>query len=223
MATPQAEPASDPGIAARDLAPMAREAALEAERERRLPAPLVAAISGAGLFRMLVPRELDGGEATPAQLIDAVETLANGDGAAGWCLAVASTSGMLAAYLPEDQAAEVYGDPDGIAGGVFAPKGRAVEGPDGLLASGRWPFASGCEHCDWLMGCSARCVTSTSRPSTCSLVRLRGSSQGGACSANRSTRASCKSIRRRRRCTRASQPRCGRALPPPRRRRRRAA
>jgi alkylation response protein AidB-like acyl-CoA dehydrogenase len=152
MATPQTKPASDPVTAARDLAPMAREAALEAERERRLPAPLVAAISEAGLFRMLVPRELGGAEATPAQLVDAVEALANGDGAAGWCLAVLSTSGMLAAYLPEEQAAEVYGDPHGIAGGVFAPKGRAVEGPDGLLASGRWPFASGCEHCDWLMG-----------------------------------------------------------------------
>ena len=153
MATPQTtEPASDPGAAARQLAPMARGAALEAERERRLPAPLVTAISEAGLFRMLVPRELGGGEATPAQLIEAVETLASGDGAAGWCLAVLSTSGMLAAYLPEEQAREVYGDPLGIAGGVFNPKGLAVEGPDGLLTSGRWPFASGCEHCDWLMG-----------------------------------------------------------------------
>jgi alkylation response protein AidB-like acyl-CoA dehydrogenase len=153
MATPRTtELAADPGAAARDLAPMAREAALEAERERRLPAPLVAAISDAGLFRMLVPRELGGGEATPAQLIESVEALANGDGAAGWCLAVASTSGMIAAYLPEAQAAEVYGDPQGIAGGVFAPKGRAVENADGLLASGRWPFSSGCEHCDWLMG-----------------------------------------------------------------------
>ena len=153
MATPQTtEPAADPGAAARGLAPMAGEAALEAERERRLTAPLVAAMSEAGLFRMLVPRELGGGEATPAQLVDAVEVLANGDGAAGWCLAVLSTSGMLAAYLPEQQAAEVYGDPQAITGGVFNPKGRAVDGPDGMLTSGRWPFASGCEHCDWLMG-----------------------------------------------------------------------
>ena len=153
MAAPQTkEPAADPGAAARDLAPLAREAALEAERDRRLPAPLVEAIAEAGLFRMLVPRELGGGEATPAQLVDAVELLAHGDGAAGWCLAVAATSGMLAAYLPDEQAREVFGDRRGIAGGVFAPKGRAVAGPDGLLAAGRWPFASGCEHCDWLMG-----------------------------------------------------------------------
>ena len=153
MAAPQTTPpAADPGAAARGLAPLAREAALEAERGRRLPRPLVEAIAEAGLFRMLVPRELGGGEATPAQLIDAVEALAHGDGAAGWCLAVAATSGMLAAYLPEEGADEVFGEPSGIAGGVFAPKGRAVAEADGLRASGRWQFASGCEHCDWLMG-----------------------------------------------------------------------
>lgn len=153
MAAPQTTTgAAGAGDAARELAPLAREAALEGERGRRLAAPLVEAIRDAGLFRMLVPRELGGGEATPAQLIEAVEALANGDGAAGWCLAVAATSGMLAAYLPEAQASEVFGDPRGIAGGVFAPKGRAVAGPDGLRVSGRWQFASGCEQCDWLMG-----------------------------------------------------------------------
>lgn len=153
MATPQtARSAADPGGAARQLAPLAAEAALQAERDRRLPAPLVEAIRDAGLFRMLVPAELGGGEATPAQLVDAVAELARGDGAAGWCLAVAATSGMLAAYLADEQASEVFGDPHGIAGGVFAPMGRAVAEGDGLRADGRWPFASGCEHCDWLMG-----------------------------------------------------------------------
>jgi alkylation response protein AidB-like acyl-CoA dehydrogenase len=39
-----------------------------------------------------------------------------------------------------------------VAGGVFAPKGRALAGGDGFTVSGRWPFASGCTHCDWLMG-----------------------------------------------------------------------
>jgi alkylation response protein AidB-like acyl-CoA dehydrogenase len=143
---------ADPLLEARRLAAQAREAAAQAERDRRLPADLVEAIAAAGLFRMLVPAELAGGEVTPAQMVGAVEALAYGDGAAGWCLAVAATSGMLAAYLPGEHAREVYGDPGSVAGGVFAPKGRAVAGPDGLRASGRWAFASGCEHCDWLMG-----------------------------------------------------------------------
>jgi alkylation response protein AidB-like acyl-CoA dehydrogenase len=35
---------------------------------------------------------------------------------------------------------------------VFAPKGRAVHEGETLRVSGRWQWASGSEHCDWLMG-----------------------------------------------------------------------
>jgi len=65
---------------------------------------------------------------------------------------VMSTAGMVAAYIPEDAAREVYGDSRSVVGGVFAPKGRAVVEGDGYLVSGRWPFSSGVDHCDWVMG-----------------------------------------------------------------------
>ncbi len=122
------------------------------ERERRLAPEVVEALAGAGLFRMLVPESLGGGEVSPAQMVDAIATVARGDGAAGWCVAVACTSGALAAYLPEGPAREVYGGGARCWGGVFAPKGRAGEEGDSLRVTGRWPFASGIDHCDWLMG-----------------------------------------------------------------------
>lgn len=141
-----------PVQAARALATRAAELAEEAERGRRLPDELAAEMARAGLFRMLVPAGIGGGEAEPAELIEAVSALAEGDGSAGWCLAVSATAGMLAAYLPEDAAGEVLGDPGSVAGGVFAPMGRAVAVDGAFEASGRWRFASGCDHCDWLMG-----------------------------------------------------------------------
>ena len=101
---------------------------------------------------MLVPESLGGGEVSPAQMVDAIAAVARGDGAAGWCVAVACTSGALAAYLPEGPAREVYGGGARCWGGVFAPKGRAGEEGDSLRVTGRWPFASGIDHCDWLMG-----------------------------------------------------------------------
>src|SRR5215218_11432260 len=106
---------------ARELAPLAREFAARAERERRLPAELSKQIADAGLYRLCVPASLGGGEAPPAELLGAVEALAEGDAAAGWCVAVCATAGMLGAYLEPDAAADVYGDPGGVVGGVFAP------------------------------------------------------------------------------------------------------
>jgi alkylation response protein AidB-like acyl-CoA dehydrogenase len=144
--------AADEVLAARALAPLAAELAPQAERERTLPRSLVDAVAHAGLFRLCVPREAGGLEADPATLVGCAEALAVGDGAAGWCLAIGATSGLLTGYLPLGTAREVFASPTAIAGGVFAPRGRAVVEGEGFRVSGRWPFASGCRHCDWLMG-----------------------------------------------------------------------
>jgi len=134
------------------LAALAAKHAAQGERERRLAAPVVEALAQAGVFRMLVPRSLGGEEAAPAEMIEAVAGLARGDGAAGWCAAIAATSGALGAYLPPAHAREVFAAPARCWGGVFAPKGRAVVDGDSYEVSGRWAFASGIDHCDWLMG-----------------------------------------------------------------------
>src|SRR4051794_30829566 len=135
-----------------ELAELAARLAPETERARRLPEELVTAMTGAGVFRMAVPEAVGGLERHPAELVATVAELARGDGAAGWCAAIGATSGLVAGYLPEDGAREIYGDPRTISGGVFAPRGKATRVDGGYRVSGRWPFASGCTHCDWLMG-----------------------------------------------------------------------
>src|SRR4051794_2893928 len=142
----------DPVEAARRLAPTAAELAPAAERDRQLAEPLVAALADAGLFRLCVPAAAGGLEAHPGTLVAAVRALAAGDAAAGWCVAIAATSGLVAGYLPEAAAREIYAEPATVVAGVFAPKGRATPEPGGFRVSGRWPFASGCRHADWLMG-----------------------------------------------------------------------
>jgi indole-3-acetate monooxygenase len=137
---------------ARSIAALAAERAAEGERERRLSGDLVEAMIDAGFFRLCVPASVGGGEADPATLVWVCEELARGDAAAGWCIAVMATAGMPAAYLPEEEAREVYGDPRSVVGGVFAPRGRAVVEGDRYRVSGRWPFSSGVDHCTWVMG-----------------------------------------------------------------------
>jgi alkylation response protein AidB-like acyl-CoA dehydrogenase len=134
------------------LAPAVREAADRIERERRLPAELARAFTEAGVFRLCVPRALGGLEVDPAVLIRAGETLAQADGSAGWCAMIGATSGVASAYLPEAAAREIYGSADAVTGGAFAPHGTATVVDGGYRVTGRWPFASGCEYCTWLMG-----------------------------------------------------------------------
>jgi alkylation response protein AidB-like acyl-CoA dehydrogenase len=139
------------------ILPRIRAAADEIETGRRLPRDLVEALVDAGVFRLCVPRSLGGAEAHPRLLLDVVETVAAADGSAGWCVMIGATSGLVSAYLADDVAREIYGDPRAITGGVFAPRGTAVPDGDALRVSGRWPFASGSEHCTWLMaGCLVR-------------------------------------------------------------------
>src|SRR3954452_4436477 len=138
--------------AARDLASDARARAPETERERRLADGLVEAMADAGLFRLCVPQYAGGVEASAAELVACCEEIARGDGAPAWCIATLGTTGLLAGFFPEESAREVYASPRSIAGGVVAPRGRAVAVEGGYRVNGRWPFASGCRHADWLLG-----------------------------------------------------------------------
>ncbi|HZS40351.1 MAG TPA: acyl-CoA dehydrogenase family protein [Polyangia bacterium] len=126
--------------------------AAQLERERRLPDAAVRALADAGVFKLLVPRRYGGSEASLATLLAVCETIARADGSAGWCAMIGASSGLMCAFLDDAAAREVFGDAGAIACGVFAPMGRATPVAGGLRVSGRWPFASGCEHSTWRTG-----------------------------------------------------------------------
>src|SRR5947207_6385006 len=87
--------------AAQALEPIIREHAAEAERERRLAAPVWEALAGAGLLRMYVPKSLGGLEVDPVTVARVTEVVAGSDSAAGWALMVANAGAWLGARLPD--------------------------------------------------------------------------------------------------------------------------
>lgn len=124
--------------------------AAEIEQARSLPRDIVDHLIETGVFRLCVPKAIGGLEAEPSELVERIAAIAEADGSTGWCAMIGATSGLAAAYLPQAAASAIYG-PRTVAGGVFAPRGRAVAAEGGFRISGRWAFASGCRHCDWLM------------------------------------------------------------------------
>jgi alkylation response protein AidB-like acyl-CoA dehydrogenase len=138
--------------AADELSALARERAAETESARRLPDELVAGLRASGLMRAGAPAAIGAAEAPPAVTLRCAEAVARGDASAGWCVSIAATSSLLAGWLPPEGLAEVFGDPDAVAAGVWAPRGLARRVEGGYVVSGRWAFCSGIMHSDWMFG-----------------------------------------------------------------------
>jgi alkylation response protein AidB-like acyl-CoA dehydrogenase len=125
----------------------------EIERAGRLPADVVQELHSSGVFRLWVPVELGGFEASPADVLRLLQILAAADGSTGWCAATGLASNIVGALLPEDAAKQVFVTGSELCGGALMPGGRAVPQSDGsFLVDGRWRFGSGSQHCDWLVG-----------------------------------------------------------------------
>jgi indole-3-acetate monooxygenase len=139
--------------AAKSLEPQIRASAEESEQTRRLSLPLIKAIAQAGLFRLWRPRSLGGEEVDAATAVRVIEEVSRIDGTTGWCLAIGSNTSLPSGYLPAQAARDIYGsDPDLVTAGTWPPLGEAVVTEGGYRATGRWPFASGCQHSEWIQG-----------------------------------------------------------------------
>ena len=132
------------------LKPLIADHADAAERDRRVPKPVIDALAAARVFHIFVPRDFGGGEVDPATGVRLIEELSRADGSTGWIAMIGATTGVISAYLPAEVAREVY-RPGVITGGVVAPRGTATATDGGYTVTGRWPFASGCEHSEWLV------------------------------------------------------------------------
>jgi indole-3-acetate monooxygenase len=131
------------------------ERAGEIERARTLPADLVRRFRAGGLFSMALPAALGGLECEPRTIIEVVERMAWADGSAGWTLLIGQGSGFFAWLDPGVAKELLSGEPAPVVAGSMAPIGRGVPAGNGdggrYELTGRWPFASGCPHADWIV------------------------------------------------------------------------
>jgi len=128
----------------------------QAEELRTLPARTVRTLRDLGVFWLKTPAELGGAPLGPLEFCDVIEELAYADVSTAWAAMIgAGCGGLAGGWLPPDGAERVFapGRPLPVLAGQLQPRGAGRRTAGGYVVTGRWSFASGIAHADWLIGC----------------------------------------------------------------------
>ena len=125
----------------------------ETEALGRLPHETVNDIRASGIHQLYQPRRFGGVEADFRTGIDVVTAIGRGCGSTAWVLVQNITHNMMISQWSDAAQDAIWGDdPAALLSGILIPGiGRAVPVAGGYLLSGRWPFVSGVDVCDWAL------------------------------------------------------------------------
>ena len=133
-----------------EISVVARERAMETEKARQVSADLIDKMREAGLFRIMQPRRFGGFEYGYDVFVEAVSSIASGDGSTGWVYSLGAVHPWMVACYPDQAQQDFWRDTiDAIAAVSYAPAGKAVPDREGYRLSGRWSFASGVDNAGW--------------------------------------------------------------------------
>lgn len=138
---------------ARDLAPVLRERAAQAEELRRLPDETIADLYATGLFAAFRPARYGGAEVPICGLIELGALLAAGCASTSWVYNNIVSHNWIMGYWPPQAQDDVWAaQPDAIIGsGLVMAQGSVAKVDGGWRLSGRWPFSSGIDPVHWVM------------------------------------------------------------------------
>src|SRR5258705_1998583 len=151
LATAAPEPA-DIIARARALIPTLVARSREGRQRRRIPDETIADMQRAGLFRVLQPKRWGGYEMDLHTFYDVELALGEGDMSTAWIYGVCGVHPWFMALLDDRAAQEVWGrDTSTLICSSLMPAGTATAVEGGFRLSGRWRYASCCDHCDWAL------------------------------------------------------------------------
>ena len=137
---------------ARAMIPALAQRSLEGRRQRRIPDETIADLQRAGFFRVLQPKRWGGYEMDLHTFYEIQLALAEGDMSTAWIYGVSGVHPWFMALLDDRAAQEVWrSDTSVLICSSLMPAGRATPAEGGYRLSGRWRYASCCEHCDWAL------------------------------------------------------------------------
>src|SRR3954470_24496647 len=138
---------------ARECVPLLRQRAQKCEEARVLLPENEKLLHETGLFRFHQPKRFGGMELPFIAVVDIVAELARGCPSTAWNVGnLGCHHWILGYYEPETQHELWDANPDVlIASSIALAAGRGKKVDGGYVVSGRWPFSSGVDNCDWNM------------------------------------------------------------------------
>ena len=139
-----------------EIAPKLAERAVACDEARQLVAENMRAMIDAGMFRIPQPARVGGYELSLRTLGAAVTALSRACSSSGWVLMVMGAHHWCMGLFSEQAQDDVFGEGrDGLVAGTLSWQGNAIAVDGGYRVNGRWQFASGVDHADWVMlGCA---------------------------------------------------------------------
>jgi alkylation response protein AidB-like acyl-CoA dehydrogenase len=163
--------AADIARAVQELLPIISTRSEEIEQARRLPPDVVDQLKEAGCFRAVVPASHGGAELDLATQLGLIRELARADGSVGWTVMIGCAAPFVFGLLPRPSFDQIYAHgPDVVLAGAFNPTGVATPVDGGYRVTGRWSFASGCQHASWF---AAHCFVDDGREPPVRMMVLR--------------------------------------------------
>jgi 3-hydroxy-9,10-secoandrosta-1,3,5(10)-triene-9,17-dione monooxygenase len=145
-----AAPATSPDISPEFVAGLA-ERAREAEELRRLPEATMEAFVASGLPELLVPARYGGVQAPWPSILEPVRRMAHGCASSAWTLGFYTLHNWMMALFGEQAQQEAFASRPFLAPAPLAPTGRGLAVDGGIRLSGRWSWATGVMHGNWII------------------------------------------------------------------------
>jgi 3-hydroxy-9,10-secoandrosta-1,3,5(10)-triene-9,17-dione monooxygenase len=139
-----------------EIAPKMAERAVACDEARQVVSENMRAMIDTGMFRIPQPARVGGYELGLRTLGAAVTALSRACSSSGWVLMVMGAHHWCMGLFSEQAQDDVFGEGrDGLVAGTLSWQGNAVAVDGGYRVNGRWQFASGVDHSEWVMlGCA---------------------------------------------------------------------
>ena len=133
------------------LLPALRARRKETRENRKVLPEIRAMIRDSGVGRLLQPAAYGGAGGPLRDIVDAVSAIGAACGSTGWATVQYVVHPFMVAQWPREVQDEVWGDdPKSLIAGILIQSlGRYVPAEGGYRVSGRWPFVTGVDTCDW--------------------------------------------------------------------------